>query len=75
MNTFLGKLVDAFALIMVVALLTGCTNNETIVGNNQIVGSGKLVSQERSVPSFSGIQVTNFAKVIITQDTVQHLRI
>jgi hypothetical protein len=75
MNTFLGKLFDTFALIVVVTLLTGCTKNEMVVGNNQIVGSGTLVSQERSVASFNGIQVTSFAKVIITQDTVEHLRI
>jgi hypothetical protein len=75
MNTSFGKLIIVFALTTATTLLPGCTKNETVVGNNQIVGSGKLVSQERSAASFNGIQITNFANVIVTQDTVEHLRI
>ncbi len=55
--------------------LNGCAHNETIVGTEQITGSGRIVSEARIVPSFTGIRVTNFAKVIITQDTVGGLLI
>jgi hypothetical protein len=61
--------------ILIAVVMVGCSDNDTVVNNNQIVGSGRLVNQVRSVGTFSGIQVTNFAKVIITQDTVEQLRI
>jgi hypothetical protein len=49
--------------------LPGCL--EHVSDSEQIVGSGKLVTQTRILPSFSGIQVTGIAKVIIKQDSVQ----
>ena len=58
-----------------VALVRGCQRNETIVGNDRIAGSGRIVAQVRNVGSFVGIQVKNFARVIVTQDTVESLRI
>ena len=39
------------------------------------MGSGKLISEPRSLPAFTGIQVTGIAKVVLKQDTVQSLRI
>ena len=63
------------AMTFVVAFMFGCSDNDTVVNNNQIVGSGRIVAQVRTVGTYSGIQVTNFAKVIITQDTVEQLRI
>lgn len=62
-------------LVIIVLLVAGCSRNESVVGNDQITGSGRLVSQQRTVGTFSGIQVTNFAKVIVKQDTVESLRI
>jgi hypothetical protein len=62
-------------MTFVVAFMYGCTKDDTVVNNNQIVGSGRIVAQVRTVGTYSGIQVTNFAKVIITQDTVEQLRI
>jgi hypothetical protein len=59
----------------IVLLLSGCSKNDNPVNSNQITGSGKLVSESRVVGTFNGIQVTNFAKVFITQDTVESLRI
>jgi hypothetical protein len=56
-----------------ILLIAGCTNH--LSNPDQIVGSGKLVSQPRSLSAFTGIQVTGIAKVVITQDTVQSLRI
>jgi len=64
-----------FGLLLFVVFNFACTKNDTVVNNNQIIGSGKLVTQVRSVGSYSGIQVTNFAKVIITQDTSEQLSI
>ncbi|MBI5474288.1 MAG: DUF2807 domain-containing protein [Ignavibacteriae bacterium] len=71
-RAFLALLV---ALGVFALLLVGCEKNETVVGNDQIVGSGRIVSQARNLGSVNGIQVTSFAKVIITQDTVESLRI
>jgi len=62
-------------LMMVIFLAWGCSKNENPVSSNQITGSGKLVSESRVIGTFAGIQVTNFAKVIIKQDTVESLRI
>jgi hypothetical protein len=69
------KQLSAIGFVMMALFQSGCTKTENVVGNEQITGSGKLVSQTRDVGTFSGIQVTNFAKVLITQDTVESLRI
>lgn len=53
----------------------GCAGNETIIGTEQVVGSGRIVSETRVVPTFTGIRITNYARVVLTQDTVQALRI
>jgi len=63
-----GCLITAF-------LCFGCLNSENPIDNGQIIGSGKIVSESRTVGTFTGIQVKNFAKVFITQDTVESLRI
>ena len=55
--------------------VAGCSKSETVAGPDQIVGSGRLIAQTRTIGSFNGIRVTNFASVIITQDTVQSLTI
>lgn len=62
-------------LVTAIVLLSGCSKNDNPVDSSQITGSGKLVSESRVVGTFNGIQVTNFAKVFITQDTVESLRI
>jgi len=62
--------------VMALALVwPGCTRNEVVEENDQIVGSGRLISEMRSVSPFTGIRVVNFGKVFITQDTVSTLRI
>jgi hypothetical protein len=55
------------------ALFNGCSDNPT--GPDQIIGSGTLVSEQRSVAAFTGIRVTGIGNVRITQDTVESLRI
>jgi hypothetical protein len=59
--------------MMMIFLCWGCSKNENPVSNNQITGSGKLVSESRFVGTFEGIQVKNFAKVVIKQDTIESL--
>jgi hypothetical protein len=61
-----------FALFPIL-FIAGCTNHSS--NPDQIVGSGRLVSESRGLPTFSGIQVTGIAKVVIKQDTLQSLRI
>ena len=67
-----GTLVAAIA---VVGLLSGCSRDHTIVGNDQIVGSGRIVSEARSPGIFSGIQLLGVGKVYVTQDSVESLRV
>jgi hypothetical protein len=75
MSSSYRKLILIFGFAIAISLFFGCSKNENPVDNNQIVGSGKLVSESRVVGTFTGIQVTNFAKVFITQDTVESLRL
>ena len=75
MHTFHSKHLLLFGMTFIAVFMVGCAKDDTVVNNNQIIGSGRLVTQDRSVGTFSGIQVTNFAKVIITQDAVEQLRI
>ena len=75
MYKMISRAILTSVLISVAALFFGCSKNETVVGSNSIVGSGRLVSEQRNVGAFTGIQVTNFANVFVKQDTVQSLRI
>jgi hypothetical protein len=75
MNNSNAKSALVLAVAMVAVLFVACTKNENVFGHDQIVGSGRLVSQTRTVGTFSGIQVTNFAKVFVTQDEDESLRI
>ncbi len=59
--------------LMVWVIFSGCSDNPT--GPDQIIGSGRLVSEQRSVGTFTGIRVTGIGSVIITQDTEEDLRI
>ncbi len=73
-STYCTRL-SLLGMTLIAVVMVGCFDNDTVVNNNQIVGSGKLVTQVRTAGTFSGIQVTNFAKVTITQDTVEQLSI
>lgn len=67
------KRLPFFTFILAGILFGGCSKDST--GPDQIIGSGKLVSQQRNVSLFTGIRVTGTAKVIIRQDAAQSLRI
>jgi hypothetical protein len=59
--------------LLPIFFVAGCTDH--VSNPDQIVGSGRLLSQTRGLPTFTGIQVTGIAKVILKQDSVQSLRI
>jgi len=61
--------------ILLFVLFNGCKKENEVTNPDQIVGSGKLITQNRTTGAFTGIQVTGMAKVIVKQDTVQSLRI
>ena len=63
------------AAAMMLALAAGCSTEDSIVNPDQVVGSGRLVSQDRTVGAFTGIRVTGIANVVIREDPVQALRI
>ena len=63
----------ALVAFMAIFSISGCTDH--LSDPSQIVGSGKILSQSRTLPTFTGIQVTGIAKVFTQQDTAQSLRI
>jgi hypothetical protein len=75
MKRFYTKEAAVLGLILMAVLCGGCSKNDNIVDNDRITGSGKLVSQMRVIGTFTGIQVTNFARVFVTQDSLESLRI
>ncbi len=56
------KLYRVFALVVVAALLAACG-----IFGNQTVGSGKLVTENRTVAEFNNLELTCSADVILTQ--------
>ncbi len=63
------------ALFIVLSLVSGCSDNSSVSNKEQIVGSGKLVSETRAVAPFTGIQLVGSGNVVITHDTVQTLTV
>lgn len=61
--------------VLFLLLFTGCRHDVFEPDGDQIVGSGKIVSEQRAVPEYSGILVNGSADVIITQDPNQSLRV
>ncbi|MBI3112556.1 MAG: DUF2807 domain-containing protein [Ignavibacteriales bacterium] len=64
-----------FVAAIMLALTAGCSTEDSIVNPDLVVGSGRLVSQDRTVGAFTGIRVTGIANVVIREDPVQALRI
>ena len=58
-----------------VLLLSGCLDEDYVVNNEGLTGSGNIISQTRNAGTFDGIQIVNFARIFITQDTLESLRI
>ena len=76
MRIFSLKSVMPIGIVLTVILFSGCSkDNEGVTNPNQIVGSGRLVSDQRAAGTFNAINVTGIGKVYISQDTVQSLRI
>jgi hypothetical protein len=82
MNNRALRYAAIFLLTSPVLSVVGCnedsTQIETIDGPGQIdtiVGSGNIVSEQRTTVAFHGVQITGKAKVLITQDSVPSLRV
>ena len=63
------------SFVLLIAGLFGCSDKSGVTNTETISGSGTIVTENRTVDPFSGIQVTGIAHVIVTQDTVQSLKI
>ncbi len=66
-------MIAMYALTVMLISASGCKDEST--GPEQIVGSGRLVSQARAASPFTGIQVTGTANVVISQDTIEAVRV
>lgn len=64
-----------FLLAMMLMLAPGCSTEDALVSPDQVIGSGRLISQDRTVGAFTGIRVTGIANVVVREDPVQALRI
>ncbi|HVO74489.1 MAG TPA: head GIN domain-containing protein [Ignavibacteriaceae bacterium] len=61
-------------IILPAILLIGCDESSTI-NDNTIHGSGRIVSQFRTVDECTGINVKALGNLYLTQDTIQSVRI
>lgn len=75
MRTALKNLIVLSASSILAVWCCGCHDHERLVNSDSIVGSGNIVAETRTPGTFSGIRVTGMAKVFISQDTVESLRI
>ena len=74
MKNSLSPLIAALGILS--SILMGCSNDNSVVdNNNQIMGSGRIVSELRSATGAHGIHITSVGKVYVTQDTVESVRI
>ncbi len=60
-------------IILPIFLLGGC--EESTTNDNTIHGSGKIVTELRTVEECSGISIMNIGNIYLTQDTIQSIRI
>jgi hypothetical protein len=70
-----GKTAIYIGFVIMILSASGCSKHDSIMDSPQIIGSSTVVSESRTVGSFTGIQITSFANVFVTQDTVESLRI
>jgi len=75
MSTSMRNSLLLLASLLLAVLCGGCYTNDHVVNNDTIIGSGTIVSETRTPGSFIGIRVTGVAKVYITQDSTEFLRI
>lgn len=66
-------------VLLVVALMLptywGCDDEHRITREENIVGSGVIVSQQRNPGSFTGVRIVGVAKVYVRQGSADSLRI
>ncbi len=60
-------------LLFVVLLAWSC--HDVATSPDQIVGSGRIVPQQRTLEPFSGVHLTGIGAVYVTQDTTQSFRL
>lgn len=66
----------AWPLLLAAAVLFwGCQHDDQTISQDTIVGSGVIVSQQRTPGTFTGIRIVGVAKVCIRQDSADSLRI
>jgi hypothetical protein len=63
------------ALVPLVVALLAWSCHDVATSPDQIVGSGRIVSQHRTLESFSGVHLTGIGNVYVTQDTTQSFRL
>jgi hypothetical protein len=73
MKTIIIKNLSLFVLAIVI--LWACNESSTIIDDDTIYGSGKIVSQVREVEECSGISVKNIGNIFLTQDNSQSVKI
>jgi hypothetical protein len=73
MKTFYPCL--SHTLLLVFVALLACSCHDVATSPDQIVGSGRIVSQQRTLESFSGVHLTGIGSVYVTQDPTQSFRL
>ena len=63
------------SFILFTAFFTGCEKSSNINSNDTIYGSGKLITQTRSVPECSALKIINTGNVYLTQGDEQSVSI
>ena len=74
MDSILKRIIGFAMLVVVIWIFGGC-HDENINSADQIVGSGRIAVRSMSFPSFSGIKLTGFGEVYVTQDTLSSVRL
>lgn len=75
MNTLKKGWFVLFVLSTMSPIYWACNDDHHITSGDNIVGSGVIVSQQRTPGTFSGIRIVGIAKVYVRQDSVDSLRI
>ncbi len=65
----------AIFLFFLLITFYGCKDSSTITNNDTIYGSGKIVSEFRTVDECSGLTIKNVGDVYLTQGDTQSIRI
>jgi hypothetical protein len=69
MKTLVHHLLKVLLLLLAASIVYGC--HETPTSSDQIVGSGRIVTQQQQFGPFTGIRLTGIGSVYITQNASQ----